>query len=105
MSTLVQLPSSTHDWVTSASKPLDQAVWNAWVTKGRARDVRSSAARSSVVKWGLAATLVAAAALWSRLGPYGTLVGFVVLLGGTAVMLHCLRVKQYAWAAVFGSRR
>jgi hypothetical protein len=54
------------------------------------------------VKWGSAATLVAAAALWSQLGPYGALVGFVVLLGGIAVMLHFLRVKQYALAAVFG---
>ena len=102
MSTLVQLRSSPHEWVPPASKAIDEAVWNAWESKGRARDARSSVATLSAVKWGSAATLVAAAALWSHLGPYSILVRFVVLLGGIAVMLHCLSVKQFAFAAVFG---
>lgn len=102
MSSLVQLKSSPPDWVPPEPRPLDQAVWNAWVSKGRARAVRSSAARLSLVKWGSAATLVAAAALWAYLGPYSILVRFVVVLGAIAVTLHCVRVRQYAFAAVFG---
>ncbi len=102
MSSSVQLKSFPHDWVPPAPKPLDQAVWSAWVSKGRARDARSSAARLSVVKWASAATLIAAAALWAHLGPYSILVHFAVMLGAIAVMFHCVRVRQYAFAAVFG---
>lgn len=47
--------------------PLDEAVWQAWVAKGRAQDLRSSAVRIKALKWASIVGLLAAAGLWSRL--------------------------------------
>lgn len=50
-----------------ASAPLDEAVWQAWVAKGRAQERRSDAAGSKAVKWASIAGLLVAAGLWSQL--------------------------------------
>jgi hypothetical protein len=47
-----------------ASAPLDEAVWQAWVAKGRAQERRSDAAGSKAVKWASIAGLLVAAGLW-----------------------------------------
>ena len=45
MSTLVEVQESRGQWVPPVAEPLDEAVWQAWVAKGRAADLRSGAAR------------------------------------------------------------
>jgi hypothetical protein len=57
-------------WAPPAARPLDEAVWQAWVAKGRVQDWRSSAARIMAVKWTSIAGLFAAAGLWSHLAPF-----------------------------------
>ena len=64
MSTLVELQESRTVWELPLAKPLDEAVWNAWVEKGRAQDRRSSAERVKAVKWVAIAALLAATGLW-----------------------------------------
>ncbi len=51
MSTSIKLPE----------KPLDEAVWQAWVTKGRAQERLRNLALGKVVKWVLIGGLLAAA--------------------------------------------
>lgn len=67
MATPVKLLESQAAWVPPAAKPLDEAVWKAWLAKGRARDRRNTAALMKVVKWAGIAVLLAAALLWFNL--------------------------------------
>jgi len=85
------------------SKPLDEAVWQAWVAKGRAQDGRGRAARVKAVKWVSAAALLVAAGLWSHLTTYDVVVRFVVAAGAIMVMLNLLHARHYTFAAVFGA--
>jgi len=102
MSTLVQLRGSPEGWLTPAARPLNEAIWQAWTLKGRARESRNSAARLVAITWAAAGALLAAAAVWPHPGIYSVVVRFVVLLGAVAVMLGCLHIRQYAVAAAFG---
>ena len=86
---------------TPPSNRLDEAVWQAWLGKGRARDRRNSTARMVAVKWVSLAGLVVVAAVWSYLGPYGVAARFVVAAGAIAVMFHAIHDGRYALAAVF----
>lgn len=88
-----------------AAKPLDEAVWQAWVLKGRAREERSYAARMKAVKWiSLVALLFAAAAgLWSQLTPYDVVVRLLVTAGALVLMSQELHTRHYAVGAVFGA--
>ena len=86
-----------------AAKPLDEAVWQAWVAKGRARDQRSSVARTKAMKWTSAAGLLAAAGLWSHLGPFEFVIRFLVSASAIVVMFQFLQARYYAVAAVFGA--
>ncbi len=83
-------------------KPLDEAVWKAWVARGRAQDRRDSAARVRAVEWVSVAALLAAAALWSRVAPYETVVRFIVCAGAMVVTFQVICARRYALAAVFG---
>src|SRR5690349_3842066 len=65
MSTLVELQASRGVWQLPASKPLDEAVWQAWIKKGRARDRRSNLAHTKALKVISIAALLAAAAAGS----------------------------------------
>ena len=85
------------------SKPLDEAVWQAWQEKGRARDRRNSATRMVAVMWASLAGLVVIAALWSHLGTYDVEARFVVAAGAIAVMFHAIHAGRYALAAVLGA--
>jgi hypothetical protein len=86
-----------------ATRPLDEAVWQAWVANGRAQERRSSAARIKAVKWASIATLLAAAGLWSHLAPFEAVVRFLVTATAMAVMFQAFHVRYYAVAAVFGA--
>ena len=85
------------------AKPLDEAVWRAWVARGRARDHRSRAARMSAVKWVSIAVLLGAAGLWSRLAPVEVAIRFLVTGGAMFVLFQALRARYYVVSAVFGA--
>jgi len=85
------------------SKRLDEAVWQAWVEEGRARERRNTAARFTAVKWVALAGLAVVAGLWSNLGPYDVVTRFVVAAGGIALMFHAIPAGHYTLAAIFGA--
>jgi hypothetical protein len=103
MSTTVASRELQKVWEPPRSRPVDEAIWHAWVEKGRAQDNRSSAARMKAVNWVSLVGLLAVAGLWSHLAPYDTLVRFVVAAGATVVMFHAIHAGHYALAAVFGA--
>jgi hypothetical protein len=90
-------------WAPPAARPLDEAVWQAWAARGRARDRRSSAARISAVKCASIAVLLGAAGLWSHLAPFEVAVRFLVTASATVVLFQALRARQYAVSAMFGA--
>ena len=103
MPTLGKLEESQSAWPPPAARPLDEAVWQAWVAKGRAQDRRSSAARIEAVKGASIAGLLAAAGLWSHLAPFEVVVRFLVTASAMVVMFQAFRARYYAVAAVFGA--
>ena len=102
MSTSVGLQELLEVREPPPSKRLDEAVWQAWLEKGRAQDRRGSAARLRAVKWVSLAGLLVVAGLWSHLAPYDVVARFVVAVGAIVVMLHAIHAGHYASAAVFG---
>ena len=89
-------------WEPPPSAALDEAVWQAWVARGRAQDRRDSAARVKTVKCGAIAVLLAAG-LWTLPVPYELVVRFIVAATAVAVMFHAFHTRHYAFAAVFGA--
>ena len=102
MSALVELPGRQQTWSPPAATPLDEAVWEAWIAKGRAQERRDTATRIAAVKWVSVATLLAAAGLWSYLTPFDALIRFLVTAGATVLLVHAFQARNYAVAAVFG---
>ena len=86
------------------AEPLDEAVWQAWVVKGRWQEERGNAARLEAAKWmSLAGLLMAAAAgVWSHLTPYDVVVRFLVAAGALVLMSNAFHNRQYAIATLFG---
>ena len=84
---------------------LDEAVWQAWVLKGRAREERKCATRIVAVKWiSLAGLLLAVATgLWSQLTPFDVGARFLVAAGAMLLMLNAFRTRDYAAGSVFGA--
>ena len=103
MPALVKSDESQSAWAPPAARPLDEAVWQAWVAKGRAQDRRSSAARIRAVKWASIAGLLAAAGIWSNLAPFEVMVRFLVTAGAMVVMFQAFQARCYAVAAVFAA--
>ena len=99
----VEAEKSKSAWASPATRPLDEAVWQAWVAKGRAQDRKSTAARIKAVKWASIAALLAAAGLWSHLAPFEAVVRFLVTATAMVVMFQAFQVRYYAVAAVFGA--
>ena len=89
-------------WEPPPSAALDEAVWQAWVARGRAQDRRDSAARVKTVKCGAIAALLAAG-LWTLPVPYELVVRFIVAAAAVAVMFHAFHTRHYAFASVFGA--
>ena len=65
MPTVVESEKSQSAWAPPATRPLDEAAWQAWVAKGHAQDRRSIAARIKAVKWTAIVALLAATGHWS----------------------------------------
>ena len=89
-------------WNSPLAKRQPGLEWQAWVAKGRSRDLRKSAARVKAVKWVAIAVLLVTAAQGSHLTPYHVVFRFVVAGAALVVMSQALHVKNYALAAVFG---
>ncbi len=68
MSTSIELVEPQRAAAIAASKPLDEAVWQKWLARGRAQEQRRSAALAKVLKWAGIVGLLAAAGLSLRLG-------------------------------------
>ena len=103
MPAFVESEKLKNAWVPPPASPLDEAVWQAWVAKGRAQDQRSSAVQTKAVKWASVAGLLAAAGLWSHLGPFEVALRFLVITGATVVMFQAFQARRYAITAVFGA--
>ena len=103
MSTSVQLSGPQQTWSPPAAKPLDEAVWQAWVANGRAQDCRSRAARLKAVKWASIAGLLGAAGLWSHVASFEVLVRFLVAASALVLMFQAFQTRYYPAAATFGA--
>lgn len=103
MSTSVELLGLREASAPPAVKPLDEAVWQAWVAKGRAQEQRSSAAHIQAVQWVSIAALLAAAGLWSHVMPYAVVVRFIVVVGAMVAMFQAFHARHFVIAAVFGA--
>ena len=103
MSTSVELPGRQQTWSPTAATQLDEAVWQAWVAKGRAQERRSSATRIRAVKWASIAGLLGAAVLWSHLAPFEVFVRFLVTASALVLMFQAFQTRSYPVAATFGA--
>lgn len=90
-------------WQPPPVLPLNGAMWEAWEAKGRFEDRRNAAAQVKAVKWISIVTLLAAAAIWSRLGPYEVVVRFIVAIGAIVSMFSSFRVRNYTLGLIFAA--
>lgn len=103
MPTVVELAESRSTWEPPPTKPLDEAVWQAWVAKSRAQEQRSSAMRVTILNGATIAVLLVSVGLWSYLTPFEVLVRFLVAAGAIVAMARALQARHYAFAALFGA--
>ena len=99
MSDAVKRPATT--WEALPVKPLDEAVWQAWKAKGRARDRQGRETRIKALKWGSIIALLAVAGLSSQLAPYDVVIRCVLAAVSVSMMFEAFTRRQYASAAVF----
>jgi hypothetical protein len=83
-------------------QPLDEAVWQTWVAKGRAEELRTAAASMQAVKWASIAGLLTAAAFGPEIAAYDVAVRFIVTVGALVMMVQAFQTRRYVLAAVFG---
>jgi hypothetical protein len=103
MSTSVKLPATEETWSPPAATALDEAVWKAWVAKGRAQERRSIATRIIAVKWAATAVLLGAAGFWSNVAPLEVVVRFLVTAGAMVLMFQAFQKSHHVLTAVFGA--
>jgi hypothetical protein len=82
--------------------PLDEAVWQRWLAKGRADDARDRAARGAAFLWFMAVLLLAAAVFQPYLAPHEFTFRLVVAAGALVAMIDAYAARQYAFSAGFG---
>jgi len=97
----VKRPATT--WEAPAVKPLDEAVWQAWKAKGRARDRQGRETPIKALKWGSIVAMLAVAGLWSRLTSYDILIRCVLAAAAVGMMFETFNKRQYALGPVFGA--
>lgn len=103
MTGFVEIQETRHEWEIAQSKPLDEAVWQAWLAKGRGREIGNSARRAAAAELVSIAALLAAAGQWSQQAPFDSLVRFIVCACALVVVFHSFHARRYAFAAVFGA--
>ena len=101
MSDAVKRPAAT--WEAPAVKPLDEAVWQAWKAKGRARDRQGRETRIKALKWGSIVALLVVAGLWSQLVSYEIVIRCVLAAAAVGMMFETFNKRQYALGAVFAA--
>lgn len=101
MSDAVGVKRPTTTWEAPAVKPLDEAAWQAWKAKGRARDRQDRETRIKALKWGSIVTLLAVAGLWSQLASYEIVIRYVLAAVAGGMMFEAFNKRQYAFGAVF----
>ena len=99
MSDAVKRPATT--WEPPAVKPLDEAVWQAWKAKGRARDMQGRETRIKALKWGSVVAVLAVAGLWSQLASYEIVIRCILAAAAVGMMFEAFNKRQYALGAVF----
>jgi hypothetical protein len=97
----VKRPTTTRE--ASAVKPLDEAVWQAWIAKGRARDRQGRETRIKALKWGSIVALLAVAGLWSQLASYEIMIRCVLAAAAVGMTFEAFNKRQYALGAVFAA--
>ena len=95
----VKRPATT--WEPPAVNPLDEAVWQAWKAKGRARDRQGRATRIKALNWGSIVVLLTVGGLWSQLASYEILIRCVLAAAAAGMMLEAFNKRQHALGAVF----
>jgi hypothetical protein len=91
--------------VLPPSEPLNEAAWQAWLSKGRAREERAYWKRVNAAKLLSMAGVAGAvgAGIFAGLALYDTPIRFVVATGSVALMCHELRMRRYAHAIAFAA--
>ncbi len=98
--------SQPQDSQERSSKPLDEAVWRAWLKKNRLDEKRRAAGRIKAANWVcigvlMAAMLVSSYVSTSYVSTYQAIVRVAIGLGGTVMIFESLRTRQYISAASF----
>src|SRR6476659_9318110 len=101
MSDAVGLKRSTTTRETQLVKPPDEAVWEAWGAKDRARDSQGRECCVKALTWGSVAALLVVAGLWSRLAPYEVAIRCVLAAAAAGMMMEAFTRQQYAFAVLF----
>ena len=97
----VKRPATT--WEAPAVKPLDEAAWQAWIARGRARDRQGRETRMKALKWASIVVLLAVAGLWSQLASYDIVIRCVLAVAAAGMMLEAFHKRQYGLVAAFAA--
>ena len=103
MATFVELPGVQSTLGLPEEKPLNEAVWRAWIAKTRAQDRRGCELRSKAVKWIAIAALLVAEAVGSHLAPYHVVIRFMVAAGALTLLIEAGHAHRYAFVVAFGA--
>ncbi len=105
MSNSIPSPAKQEVHEPPVAVQLNEAVWQAWLRKGRLRQERNDARRLKALHWlSLAGLLAAGVALWSRdIAAFDVPIRFLVAVGAIGLMVHALGARHYLHAAVFGA--
>lgn len=87
-------------WAPPDSEPLNEALWQAWKAKGRARERRNQARWREAVKLASIVCLVVTAGAWSAVASFEVVVRSIVTLGAILVMAQSVRSRSYAVAGM-----
>lgn len=94
--------------IAQSPKPLDEAVWNAWLDKNSARDRRNHAFRMEAVRWGCIGVLLLAAGLSFQHAFVSPVVvtkaiQFALTLGAIAFAWQTTSSRRYVLALAFAT--
>jgi hypothetical protein len=103
MPTLNATKESRSKWQPPPMQPLDETVWQAWLTKGRRQEARSARTRLETVKMASIVGLLGAAGVWPYVAPYEVLLRFAVALAAVFVMFNAFQGGHYTFAALLGA--
>ena len=103
MTSVVDLQDSRTQWEPPVAPPLNEAVWQAWVARGRAKEERGREARVKAAKWLPIIVLLAVVGVWSYAAPFEVAIRFIVAAGACIVMVEAFQTRRYAFAAGFGA--